>query len=85
MVIKVIERAKIDPERFREIELMKKLNHHNIVRMLEVIEAMDRLYIVYEYIDGGELYDYIVKRDHLQGDSFLSNIKNPFSLQQFPT
>jgi len=37
VVLKVIERNKIDSERFREISLMKKLNHKHVVRMLEVL------------------------------------------------
>jgi serine/threonine protein kinase len=36
VVLKVIERSKIDRERFREIALMKQLRHRHVVRMLEV-------------------------------------------------
>ncbi|KAL6044684.1 hypothetical protein QOT17_000177 [Balamuthia mandrillaris] len=68
VVIKVIEKQKIDPERFREIDLMKRLRHANVVRMLEVIEAPQKLYIVYEYIDGGELFEYMTEKDHLSED-----------------
>lgn len=67
MVIKVIERQKIDPERFREIALMKRVCHPHVVRMLEVIESPGKLYIVYEFIDGGELFEYMNEKDYLSG------------------
>jgi len=68
VVLKVIERNKIDSERFREISLMKKLNHKHVVRMLEVIESRERLVIVYEFVDGGELYDYLADKHRLSED-----------------
>lgn len=46
---------------------MKKLRHKHVVRMLEVIESPERLYIVYAFVDGGELYDYMMAREHLSG------------------
>lgn len=68
VVLKVIERSKIDRERFREIALMKQLRHKHVVRMLEVIESVDRLFIVYEFVDGGELYDYMMSKQYLTED-----------------
>jgi serine/threonine protein kinase len=40
-----------------EIAVLKKLNHPNVVKLLEVIDdpEQDKIYLVFEYIDGGEL------------------------------
>jgi hypothetical protein len=34
-----------------------------------VIESVDRLFIVYEFVDGGELYDYMMSKQYLTGTS----------------
>jgi len=68
VIIKTIEKTKIDMARFREISIMKKLRHSNVVRLLEVVEAPEKLYIVIQYIEGGELYDYAVSKDRLTED-----------------
>lgn len=41
----------------REIAIMKKVDHKNIVRLIEVMEnpADDKLYLVLEYMDFGSL------------------------------
>ncbi|ELP95007.1 myosin light chain kinase, putative [Entamoeba invadens IP1] len=41
----------------REISLMRRLRHKNIVRLLDVYENNEMLYLVLEYIEGGELYE----------------------------
>lgn len=44
----------------REIRFLKLLNHPHIVKVYDVIEMTDFIYIVMEYAVGGELFDYIV-------------------------
>jgi len=40
-----------------EITLLRKLNHPNIVKMLDVYETDAEIQLVMEYCQGGELYD----------------------------
>ncbi|CAD6955183.1 unnamed protein product, partial [Tilletia laevis] len=42
----------------REIDILKKLHHHNVVSLLEVIDDPDskKIFIVLEYMAGGELH-----------------------------
>ena len=44
----------------REIRFLKLLNHPHIVKVFDVIESLEYIYIVMEFAVGGELFDYIV-------------------------
>lgn len=66
VAVKVIELRHIDNEveamlLSNEINCHKILNHSNIVRILDQLQSRDRLYIISELCDGGNLYDYIVQ------------------------
>ena len=45
-----------------EIEILKKLEHPNIVKLYEVFEDKDYIYIVTELCTGGELFDVILEK-----------------------
>ncbi|KAJ3360746.1 hypothetical protein HDU91_004363 [Kappamyces sp. JEL0680] len=65
VAIKVIEKAQIQsPKQVarlqREIRFLKLLHHPHIVKVVDVIETQDFIYIIMEYAVGGELFDYIV-------------------------
>ncbi|KAL3232702.1 putative serine/threonine-protein kinase HSL1 [Nakaseomyces bracarensis] len=49
----------------REIVIMKLISHPNVMGLLEVWENKSELYLVLEYVDGGELFDYLVARGKL--------------------
>jgi len=51
-------RAKVQ----REIVVMKLLNHPNVMRLYDVYETSKNLFLISELVEGGELFDYIVKR-----------------------
>ena len=38
---------------------MRCLNHKNIIKLLEVFEGNQNLYLVQEFVEGGELFSYI--------------------------
>jgi len=46
----------------QEIDIMKKLQHPNIIQLMEVIDTSDTLYLVLEFASGGELFDAIVNK-----------------------
>eukprot|EP01099_Mayorella_cantabrigiensis_P006222 TRINITY_DN5145_c0_g1_i1.p1 TRINITY_DN5145_c0_g1~~TRINITY_DN5145_c0_g1_i1.p1 ORF type:complete len:294 (+),score=38.46 TRINITY_DN5145_c0_g1_i1:199-1080(+) len=48
----------------REIDVMKRLSHQNIIAFLQVIEDFDFTYIFMEYVSGGNLRDYILKNQN---------------------
>ncbi|KAL9602010.1 MAG: hypothetical protein Q9219_002118 [cf. Caloplaca sp. 3 TL-2023] len=43
----------------REVVIMKLIEHPNIIRLYDVWENRGELYLVLEYIEGGELFDHI--------------------------
>ncbi|KAL8201795.1 hypothetical protein R6Q57_010942 [Mikania cordata] len=44
-----------------EITTMKLIKHPNVVRLYEVMGSKTKIYMVFEYVTGGELFDKIVK------------------------
>ena len=70
VAIKIMEKNKISHEEDkirvkREIQVLKKLRHPNIVHLYNVIDTKDKIYLITEYIKGIELFDYIVKKKKL--------------------
>jgi len=49
----------------QEIQLMRKLNHPNIVSVIDVFQGPKRIYFVLEYVKGGMLYDYVLRREQM--------------------
>ena len=60
--IKIIPKSRVsNHERFKsEIDIMKKLDHPNIVRLYESFEDEQNVYLVLEICEGGELFDRII-------------------------
>ena len=70
VAIKILEKSKIiekdDEIRVtRELEMMQKFNHNNVILVTEIFSNRDNFYIVMEYCEGGELFHYIVKKRRL--------------------
>lgn len=42
-----------------EVEVLKNLNHPNIVRLFEVYESKENIFLVTELCDGRELFEEI--------------------------
>ena len=64
--VKIIDKLRMDDaERVRlkyEIDILKNLNHPNILRLYEVYENNSYIYLVTELCDGCELFDEIAQR-----------------------
>ncbi len=43
-----------------EINILKKIDHPNIMKIIEYYMSQRHIYIVSEYLTGGELFDRIV-------------------------
>lgn len=77
VAIKILEKKKFkNPSDLtklsREIQIIKTLKHPNIIQLYEVIETNDLICIILEYMSGGELFDFIIKRGRLNEIDALS-------------
>ncbi|ERN03738.1 hypothetical protein AMTRI_Chr05g65760 [Amborella trichopoda] len=60
MAKSTILRHKMVDQIKREISIMKLVRHPNIIRLREVLASRTKIYIILEFITGGELFDKIV-------------------------
>ncbi|GFP89579.1 cbl-interacting serine/threonine-protein kinase 8 [Phtheirospermum japonicum] len=68
--MKVLDRSTIIKHKMvdqikREISIMKRVRHPYVVRLHEVIASRTKIYIILEFITGGELFDKIVHHGRL--------------------
>lgn len=70
VAIKIIDKTQLNPgslqKLFREVRIMKYLDHPNIVKLFEVIETEKTLYLVMEIASGGEVFDYLVAHGRMK-------------------
>ena len=50
----------------REINILKVMAHPHVIRMYELIDSPTELFMIMEYVSGGELFDYIVHKVRLR-------------------
>ena len=67
--IKIINKKKLKQKMkntiSRENEIISKLKHPNIIKVIEIIEDLENYYIIMENCQKGELFDYIVAHKYL--------------------
>ncbi|KAJ1624168.1 SNF1-related protein kinase [Pavlovales sp. CCMP2436] len=73
VAIKILNRHRIkqldmDEKVRREIKILKLFYHPHIIRLYEVIYTPGDIYMVMEYVSGGELFDFIVSNGRLPED-----------------
>lgn len=64
--VKVLKKENMDESEkaamLNEINILRNLDHPNIVKIFEYFEDDKRFYIVTEHIQGGELFDEVIAR-----------------------
>jgi serine/threonine protein kinase len=58
----------------REIEVLKICQHPNIIKLEDVFENQDYLYIVMEYLNGGDLFSFLEKKKFRVREDIAKNI-----------
>eukprot|EP00826_Nyctotherus_ovalis_P040670 TRINITY_DN4029_c0_g1_i2.p1 TRINITY_DN4029_c0_g1~~TRINITY_DN4029_c0_g1_i2.p1 ORF type:complete len:234 (+),score=47.83 TRINITY_DN4029_c0_g1_i2:170-871(+) len=68
--LKAIQRQKLESlqqmkDLRQEIDVQRRISHRNVVRVYDAMEDRENIYILMEYVDGGNLFRYIRKRKKL--------------------
>lgn len=65
--MKIIKKRKINPSELmmlrNEIEVLKICQHPNIVKLNDFFEDSKSMYVVLELLKGGDMFEYLDKRD----------------------
>jgi Ca2+-binding EF-hand superfamily protein/RIO-like serine/threonine protein kinase len=67
----------------REIEILKICQHPSIIKLLDVFENQDYIYIVMEYLKGGDLFNYLEKRDFTISESRARDLTHSMAVGIF--
>jgi 5'-AMP-activated protein kinase catalytic alpha subunit len=73
VAVKILNKGKIKHMEMaekvrREINILKMCTHPHIIRLYEVIDTPSDIFVIMEYVQGGELFDFIVSRGRLPPD-----------------
>uniref|UniRef100_A0A8C0WET8 non-specific serine/threonine protein kinase n=1 Tax=Castor canadensis TaxID=51338 RepID=A0A8C0WET8_CASCN len=65
VAVKVQQKGRRDPVIASEISIMKTLYHPNIIRLFQVMETVDHVYLVMEHVNGQQLQQHIIEAQRL--------------------
>eukprot|EP01134_Creolimax_fragrantissima_P004284 CFRG4284T1 len=87
VAIKCIDKTSLSPttlsKLFREVRIMKMLEHPNIIKLYEVIDTPSVLYLVMEFCSGGELFDYLVAHGKMKEKEARKKFRQIVSAVQY--
>ncbi|XP_042958122.1 CBL-interacting serine/threonine-protein kinase 3-like [Carya illinoinensis] len=73
VALKILDKEKVLKHKMaeqieREIATMKLIKHPNVIRLYEVMGSKTKIFIVMEFVTGGELFDKIVNHGRMRED-----------------
>eukprot|EP00927_Polykrikos_kofoidii_P078066 TRINITY_DN74946_c0_g1_i1.p1 TRINITY_DN74946_c0_g1~~TRINITY_DN74946_c0_g1_i1.p1 ORF type:complete len:510 (-),score=89.10 TRINITY_DN74946_c0_g1_i1:155-1684(-) len=73
VAIKIINRRKMEQMNMhekirREINILQFMKHPHVIRLYELVDSPSDIFMVLEYVSGGELFDHIVHKLRLRED-----------------
>lgn len=70
IAIKILDKSKIkDKSDFErvcwELKISQAIKHPHLVHLYDMLETDGYIFLIMEFLEGGELYNYIVEKDRL--------------------
>ncbi|XP_052642524.1 LOW QUALITY PROTEIN: serine/threonine-protein kinase SIK2 [Harpia harpyja] len=69
VAIKIIDKSQLDAVNlekiYREVQIMKMLDHPHVIKLYQVMETKSMLYLVTEFAKNGEIFDYLASHGRL--------------------
>ena len=70
VAIKIFDKGKIKNEKEveyieREISILKKLNHYNIIKLYNIIQTENFIFLIQEYVPNGELLHFLENSENM--------------------
>ena len=69
VAVKIVNKCELDHDNLnkisREIEIMRRLSHKNIIQLYQVMESDTFMYIITEYAANGEIFDWLVSNKRM--------------------
>uniref|UniRef100_A0A915DZD9 Protein kinase domain-containing protein n=1 Tax=Ditylenchus dipsaci TaxID=166011 RepID=A0A915DZD9_9BILA len=73
VAIKIVDKRRLDSENlakiYREIQVLKHIKHPHIIKLYQVMESSNMLYLVTEFAKNGEIFDLISKQRRLSEEN----------------
>ncbi|KAJ3304524.1 Map microtubule affinity-regulating kinase [Kappamyces sp. JEL0829] len=84
VAIKIIDKTKLPDDyavknMYREAQILRILDHPNIIKLFEVMETKKSLFLILEYASGGEFLEYIISHGRLDESEAKSYTKQLIS------
>eukprot|EP00127_Corallochytrium_limacisporum_P004698 Clim_evm52s172 gene=Clim_evmTU52s172 len=87
VALKFIQKSKLDKNSlakiYREVDVMRKIVHPNVIRLYQVMESDDELALVCEYASGGEIFDHLVAHGRMKETEARKRFKEIISAVAF--
>lgn len=68
VAVKIVDKTQLPPEDeaslLQEVDILKSIDHPNIVRIYDFFPEKEKFYVVLEFAAGGELFDRIVEKTY---------------------